>query len=116
MVSRAEEGKVRLIEPRLVQVDEGGRDAQTRAASTIAEANVGAAGFSLRAGIADVGERAGAGDSAALERAEVLARLRHFPTRQRNEDWHRTFGDLFRRRRRGGPERLPPSLTARSPH
>ena len=96
---------MRIVEPRLVEIDERGRDAQAGAAAAIAEADVGLAGFPFGRRIADVGERARAGDAAALEGAEVLGGLEDLPARQRDEDRQRAFRDLLGRRRRGGLDR-----------
>ena len=90
-----------IVETRFIEIDERGRDAQACAASAVAEADVRFPCFPLGAGIADVGERAAAGDAAALEGAEVLGRLKDFPARQRHEDRQRASGDLVGCRRRG---------------
>src|SRR3954447_2699011 len=96
---------MRIVEPRLVQIDERGRDAQAGAAAAIAEADVGLACFTFRRWIADVRERARAADAATLEGAEVLGGLKDLPSRQRNENRQRAFRDLFGSRRRGGLDR-----------
>src|SRR6266498_708275 len=106
MIVRAEEGEVRIVEPRLHQVDERGSDAQSRAAAAIAEADVGTPGLVLSFGVADLRRDGVVGDAAALEGAEVLARLRDLPVRRRDEERERPLGDLLRRRRRGRLERL----------
>src|SRR4051794_10191356 len=101
MIVRAEEGEMRIVEPRFVEIDEGGGDAQAGAAAAIAEADVRLPGFTLGRRIADVGERAAAGDAAAFESAEVLGRLEDLPARQRDENRQRAFGDLLGSRWRG---------------
>src|SRR5436305_13369156 len=105
MIVCPEERKMRIVEARLVEIDERGRDAQARAAAAIAEADIGLARLPFRRWIADVRERAGAGDPAALKRAEVLGRLKHFPSRQRDKNRQRAFLDLIGSGRRGGLDR-----------
>ena len=91
MIVRAEEGEVRIVEPRLVEVDEAGRDAQSGAAAAIAEADVGAARLVFAVRIADLRRDGVVGDAAALEGAEVLARLDDLPARQRHEQRQRAL-------------------------
>src|SRR5437763_10841241 len=95
MIVRTEEGEMRIVEPRLVEIDERGRDAQARAAAAIAEADVRLACLAFGRRIADVGEGTCAGDAAAFEGAEVFGRLEDLPARQRNEDRQRAFRDLI---------------------
>src|SRR5436190_16993813 len=95
MIVGAEEREMRIVEPRLVEVDEAGRDAQSGAASSIAETDVGTARFGAGLRIAEIGRLCAAGDAAPLERAEVFARLRHFPAQQRIEDVERAGEFLF---------------------
>src|SRR3954447_5640848 len=105
MIVRAEEREMRIVEPRLVQIDERGRDAQSRPSAAVAEADVGLSCFPFRRRIADVRERARSGDAAAFEGAEVLGGLKNLPARQRNENRQRAFRELFGSRRRGGLDR-----------
>src|SRR4051794_40248548 len=105
MIVRSEERKMRIVEPRLVQIDERGRDAQAGAAAAIAEADVGLTGFAFRRWITDGRERARAADAAPFEGAEVLGGLKNLPSRQRNKDRQRAFRDLLRSRRRSGLDR-----------
>src|SRR5207302_4171826 len=55
MVVRATERQVRSVEARLMEVDEGGADAEARAASAVAELDVGASGLILAVRITDLG-------------------------------------------------------------
>src|SRR3954452_15767279 len=105
MIVRAEERKMRIVEPRLVEIDERGRDAQAGAAAAITETDVGLSCFPFRRRIADVGEGTRAADAAAFEGAEVLGGLKDLPARQRNENPQRAFRDLFGSRRRRGFDR-----------
>src|SRR5437588_7558941 len=101
MIVRAQEREMRIVEPRLVEIDEGGRDAQAGAAAAIAEADVRLACLSFRRWVADVGKRARAGNAAAFEGAEVFGGLEDLPTRQRDENRQRAFRNLLGSGRRG---------------
>src|SRR3954453_24015003 len=105
VIVRAEEREMRIVEPRLVQIDERGRDAQAGAAVAIAESDVGLSCLPFWRRIPNIGERARAGDPAAFEGAEVLGGLKDLPARQRNENRQRALRDLFGSRRRRGLDR-----------
>ena len=57
MIVRAEERQMRIVEPRLVEVDEPWADARASAAAAIAETDVGPSRFLAELRIADVGRR-----------------------------------------------------------
>ena len=80
-----EEGKMRIVEPRLVKIDQARADAQPRSASAVAEANIRFACLVRQRRIADVRKLRPLRDSAALEGAEVFPRLRDLPPRQRKK-------------------------------
>src|SRR5439155_13212532 len=79
---------MRIVEPRLVKIDQARADAQSRSASAVAEANIRFACLVRQRRIADVRKLRPLCDAAPLEGAEVLPRLRDLPPRQRKK--HRT--------------------------
>src|SRR6185295_6822583 len=85
MVVGAQEREMRIVEPRLVQVEHTRADPEARPLAAARQADVRPAGVLLRVRVADVGKRRGLEAAAPLEGAEVLARLRHLPARQREE-------------------------------
>src|SRR5258708_40035768 len=91
---------MRIVETRLVNIDERGRDAEAGAASARSQADVGTSRFVAAVRIADLGRLRSLRDAAALEGAEILAGLHDLPARKRHELRQRAFRDLLGRRRR----------------
>ena len=95
-----QEGEVRVVEPGLVEVDQGRADPGAGSGAALREADVGAARVvrQARAGVADLAEERGGEDPAPLERPEVLARLGRLPARQGQQERQRAAGRLVRGR------------------
>ncbi|PYQ31532.1 MAG: hypothetical protein DMF57_14245 [Acidobacteria bacterium] len=101
---------MRIVEPRLVKIDQARADAQPRSASAVAEANIRFACLVRQVRIAHVRKLRPLRDSAALEGAEVLPRLRDLPPRQRKKHRTRSIRDLPRGGRSDRLDRLRVSI------
>ena len=111
LVVGAHEPRERIVEPRLVDVEHGDRDAQARAGTAVGLADVGPARL-LKA--LNLAERIRQADfrklradvaPAAFEHAEIVGRRHDFPGRQRIKHRQRAARGLLRRhrtRRRAG--------------
>ena len=98
-----EKGQVRVVEPRLVDVQDAGADARIRAEPARAELHVrppGLLGEGAEIGIAHLGDVRAVDPAAPLEGAEGISRLDDVPRRQRHEKRKDALGFFFGRGRR----------------